>query len=103
MIRFLKSFLVAVLASGCAFFALAIALAILNIYLSGHGVDWPNQEIDALPTGMSALSVVLMFGVFSVFLGVFVTCLCLLPNAKKRDPDAGDASESTPFPKRVSE
>jgi hypothetical protein len=45
----------------------AVFLGIFNIYLAGHGIDWPNQEFESGPVGMSPLSVTLGVIVFTTF------------------------------------
>ena len=66
--RYVVATLLASAASVVMFVVSGVVLGIANIYLAGHGIDWPNQEI--VP-GMSPLSFVMLGLVFLTFVLVF--------------------------------
>jgi len=78
-VRYGWALLASLLASGAMFFVSAIVLAIANIYLAGHGIDWPNQEITP---GMSPLSYAMMAAVFATFGAVFAGTLWITSSAR---------------------
>ena len=71
----LKAFIIATISSAGAMVFGAVVLGIANIYLAGHGIDWPNQNFESGLTDMSPLGVLLFAGTIGVFLGVFVVLL----------------------------
>mgnify|MGYP001226931658 CR=1 FL=1 len=86
--RILKAFVLSIFVSGGSFVAGAVVLAIVNIYLSGHGIDWPNQDYETGMTGMSPLSTVLAIFVITVFTGVFGGVYWVL--GRSNSSDTGD-------------
>ena len=78
--KLLKALIISTLLSGATFIITAIALGILNIYLAGHGIDWPNQEITP---GMSPLSYLLATIVIATFLISFIATMVI---TKKETP-----------------
>ena len=59
---------------GIVFFLSAIGLGIFNIYLAGHGIDWPQENFKSGITTMSPLSIVLMLFTIISFIVTF-SCL----------------------------
>ena len=85
--RLLKALIVSILLSGVTFVVTAVALGIFNIYLSGHGIDWPNQNFD---NGMSPLSYLLGVIVMTVFLITFILMMRITKadtSPKPEEPD----------------
>lgn len=85
--RLLKALIVSTLISGATMLITAIALGIFNIYLSGHGIDWPNQDFG---NGMSPLSYLLGFIVITVFLITFILMLRITKQDTPTSPGAPD-------------
>lgn len=60
----------ALVASVSVGFVLAVILGICNIYLTGHGINWPSEEFRWRFISMSLLDVVLLSGCILAFLSV---------------------------------
>lgn len=86
--KILKALIISTLVSIAAFVVSGVTLAIFNIYLSGHGIDWPNQD---LGNGMSPLSYLLGVLVMSVFLIVFILVVSLSKKQASANPEQDES------------
>lgn len=71
-IRYLYALLAGVLSSVIAFFAGAVILGIVNIYLAGHNITWPDKEFNWHFISMSLLDLILIIGTLFVFATVYI-------------------------------
>lgn len=81
--RYLYALAAGIVSSVIASFAGAVILGILNLYLAGHGITWPDEEYNWQFVHMSLLDLILLLGVLAVFVTAFKLVLHAFGNDRE--------------------
>ena len=80
--KYIYAFVAGIVSAVIAAFASAVALGIINIYLTGHGIKWPSEQFNWSFISMSLLDLIMV----TISVVVLVVVFILVARIQKTNP-----------------